>query len=185
MMDFTKGCDEIVPVLDPPGLDLDAEEYFASVGVGGSFEINDHDSADWVVGLLAANEHEIRDIERQAAKRLAKARAEKDRLERRFLVPLERWAKDNRPRHGKEIDFTRATGVLRIVPGSLSVSDKGEAIAWAAVHQPTLLSVVAEARLDGAAYNKLARQARDSTGELLPGCEVKLERETFRIEFVK
>ena len=102
------------------------------------------------------------------------------RLRDRFEAEAREWARAELAKRGnrrRSLALLQGTFAFRTVPATLRVDDTAAAL-------NTAVSVGA-VRVDTAAYRAAALEARDATGELLPGVVIVPEHETFAVRFGK
>lgn len=149
-----------------------------------SFCIHSEETANWYLRQIGNIEAEKERISAQHAKRLAELETDRKRLQHLYSSQLEAWSCAELARRGgrrKTLTLEQASVAFRKVPSRLTVSDPVAALAYAKEHCPDMVKVQTIERLDAKRYTDLMK----STGEVLPGVERTLERESVTIEFGK
>lgn len=147
------------------------------------FMVTDRQSAEWVLRRIAARQAEIDLVKAQAAEMVRSLQSGLDSFKGRFEPQLEAWAREQLQMTGGKSKTVKTLGgnlSFRTVPAALEITDAGSASEVAIT-----LGLVKPAPVDLVAYRKAAQEALDRTGELLPGVEIRPERESFSIRFAK
>jgi phage host-nuclease inhibitor protein Gam len=158
--------------------------------------IDSEDMANWYLRKLANLAAERERINANAKAMLAAIKRDEESLTAHFGPQLEQWAKEElirRRSKTKTLPLFQGVISFKIVRSTLSVRDTEAALVHARTFYPELIETVQ--RLKTEDYSAIARDLRktetrdDHTGEmipgpLLPGCEVKPERESMSIKFV-
>lgn len=149
-----------------------------------TFRINSEDAANWYLRKLANIESEKQRIQSQAAAIVAQLDSDRAGLERMHEADLQEFVK-NLLAGGKRKSLTLLQGTcgFRTVPGGLRVSDANAAETYAKKRE--WICEIVTLRFDAADYRKIAERELQETGEVLPGCDVVPERESFSIRFGK
>lgn len=159
------------------------EEQEQGQGQETAFMVNDAQSAAWVLRKIAARQAEIDLVKAQAAEMVRSLQSGLDSFKARFEPQLEAWAREHLQMTGGKSKTVKTLGgnlSFRTVPAALEIADTGSAAETA-----LLLGLVKPAPVDLVAYRKAAQEALETRGELLPGVEIRPERESFSIRFPK
>ncbi len=145
------------------------------------FHITDEAGANWYARKLANIEAERARVKAQAAKIIAQLDGEENSLKDRFEAEAREWTRAEIERRykgrRKSLALLQGTFAFRAVPATLRVDDLSAALNTAAG--------LGAVKVDEAAYRRAALDARNATGELLPGVVIMPEREHFGINFGK
>jgi len=158
---------------------LDAEDYAATEG---RFVIDSNDKAEWALCKLGNWDAEEKRIKAQAQAMLSRIATDRDKFLSRFEADLEAFARAQIEASGgkrRSHELLQGTLAFRKVPPQLSVVDREAALAYAKQHAPTAVAEV----LNATEYREGALLALQQNGEVLPGMELKPERESFSIRF--
>ena len=145
------------------------------------FEVTDTQSAAWVLRKIAARQAEIDLVKAQAQEMIKGLQSGLDSFRGRFEPQLEAWARQEIEKTGGRTKTVKTLGgslSFRTVPAGLEITDTGSAAEVAIT-----LGLVKPAPVDLVAYRKAAQESLERTGELLPGVEIRPERESFSIRF--
>jgi len=146
-----------------------------------TFVLDSEQKVNWLLSKLAALEGERLRIKAQYEERLRQVETDEDGLHARFDADLERFARERlEGSKRKSLTLLQGTLAFRRVPQSYRVADPGAALDY--VEQAGLEGLT-RVELIAADYRKLAVQAMEDTGELLPGIDRTPERESFSIRF--
>lgn len=146
------------------------------------FHVTDQKTAEWVLGKLLALESRKAAAKAQAAVILRQIESDEAALHARFDAELQSWATQEIQRRGgrrKSVATLQGTLKFTTVPARLAITD--ESLATEAAITLNIVST----KPDLAAYRKRAEDALEATGEILPGCALTEERESFSIKFPK
>lgn len=130
----------------------------------------EHNTAnDWMIAIMSVHraEAEARDAERE-----------------RLTVVVEEIAKEMLPPDSKHVDIPGMARIsMRATPEYLRVADPDAFIAWAkTAERPELVKTRTVETVDTALAKEIAAEARNETGEILPGIEVVPEKVTMSIQ---
>jgi len=146
------------------------------------FVIDTVEKAEWALSKLGNWDAEEKRIKAQAQAMLNRIATDRDKFLSRFEADLEAFAKAQIEAAGgkrKSVDTLQGTLAFRKVPPQLAVVDREAALAYARQHAPTAVAEV----LNATEYRESALLALQQNGEVLPGMELKPERESFSIRF--
>ncbi|MCW3053837.1 MAG: Bacteriophage Mu Gam like protein [Chthonomonadales bacterium] len=152
------------------------------------FHICDERSANWLLRKLANIAAEKRRVTAQADEILRQLDADAQRLQHLFGAELEQFARHTLATTGsKRRSLTLLQGTLsfRTIAPALRVSDTAAAIRWAKQHAPALVTTTTTEEIDAKAFRDLAKIAKNTDGELLPGISISEGGENFSISFGK
>ena len=145
-----------------------------------AFRIDSEERANWYARKLATIEAERARVKAQAAKIVAQLDSDEAGLRDRFEAEAREWARAELAKRGnrrRSLTLLQGTFAFRAVPATLRVDDVAAALNTAAS--------LGAVRVDTAAYRQAAIDARNATGELLPGCVVVPPSEHFGVSFGK
>lgn len=156
----------------------DAPEAPAPVEDG--FRIDSDDKVEWALRKIGAWDAEHARVKAHSESILKRITSEKESFLARFQVDLEEYTRQ-KIEGGKRRSYETVYGTLafRKVPSTLAISDPDAALAWARENAPTAVRETLSIK----EYSEQAKLALQQTGEVLPGVEVKPERESFSIRF--
>lgn len=146
------------------------------------FVIDTRERVEWALKKIGGWDDEIKRVTLQSAAIIARLEREKEQFLGRFQADLELFAK--RELEGakrRSYDTIYGTLALRKVPQSIGVTDKVAALEYAKLHRPEAVKVTES--LDAREFTAWASETMQATGELIPGVEIKPERESFSIKF--
>jgi len=149
-----------------------------------TFEINSDAAANWLLRRLANLEAEKARVTAQATAIVKQLESDAERLRFLFGSQLESYCRGKMEQgRGKTVRFLQGSCFFRTVPAGVRIADTGAALQFA---QETLLGAVKSVRtLDTTVYRELAEKHLQETGEVLPGVETTLARESFSVKFGK
>ena len=144
------------------------------------FRIDTEAKVEWALRKIGAWDAEHARVKAHSDAILNRISGEKATFLARFQSELEEFARQ-KVADGKRRSYDTVYGTLafRRVPSTLSVADQDAALAWAREHAPTAVRETLALK----EYAEQAKLALQETGEVLPGIEVKPERESFSIRF--
>lgn len=146
------------------------------------FTISDEKSATWLLRKLRMIDEEKDAIKAATAQRLKELEADEDRLTHLYGEQLRTWAQgESEARRRQTITLPLAGMALafRKTPARVGITDQSAAIAEA-----TARGLVKTAP-DMSAYRVAAQEALETSGELLPGVELKPESTSFAWRAIK
>jgi phage host-nuclease inhibitor protein Gam len=144
------------------------------------FRLDSDDKVEWALRKIGAWDAEYARVKAHSESILKRIASEKESFLARFQVDLEEYTRQ-KIEGGKRRSHETVYGTLafRKVPPTLSVVDKDAALEWAREHDPTSI----QQTLNVKAYSDRAKLDLQQNGEILPGVELKPERESFSIRF--
>lgn len=144
------------------------------------FRIDTEAKVEWALRKIGAWDAEHARVKAHADAILNRIAGEKASFLARFQVELEEFAR-SKVADGKRRSYETVYGTLafRKVPSTLAISDPDAALAWARENAPTAIRETLSIK----EYSEQAKLALQQTGEVLPGVEVKPERDSFSIRF--
>jgi phage host-nuclease inhibitor protein Gam len=144
------------------------------------FRIDTESKVEWALRKIGAWDAEAARVKAHSESILNRIAGEKASFLARFQVELEEFARQ-KVSDGKRRSYETVYGTLafRKVPSTLAIADQDAALAWAREHAPTAVRETLSVK----EYSEHAKLALQETGEVLPGVEVKPERESFSIRF--
>ena len=155
------------------------------------FTLDSPEKVEWYLKKLATLESEKERVKRQAARRLKEIEEDVESLRFQFQAQAEAWAKQELERRGstrKTLTLLQGSIAFRRLPKRLVVTDRAAALEAATRFTATLshcVKVKTSVELDANAYKEAGWQTLETTGELLPGLEVKPEEEACYLSFGK
>lgn len=160
---------------------IEAPEDEAPAPAPERFIIDTEDKAVWALDRIMREREALARLDAQYAAMRAAQVAELERVEARFLLPLEDWARANPPKKGKTIKTLAGNLSFRTVKGGMRVTDKAAALEYARAERPELLRVKMIEELDA----EKAKAHALETGEVVPGLEWVEDREVFDVKPAK
>lgn len=145
-----------------------------------AFVLDTEDKVEWALRKLGSWDAEHARVKAHSESILKRIATERESFLNRFQADIEAFAKA-KVEGGKRRSYETVYGTLafRKVPPTLSVVDKDAALAWAKEHDPTSVMET----LNVKSYSERAKLDLQQNGEILPGMELKPERESFSIRF--
>ncbi len=141
-----------------------------------SFSITDEKSATWLLRKLRILSEERDAIKAATGQRLAELEADEARLTHLYGEQLKTWAQSESAARRRQTITLPLAGMsvgFRKTPAGIAITDQSAAIAEATARGFVKTSP------DMSAYREAAQAELESTGELLPGIEVKPEGTSF------
>lgn len=148
------------------------------------FRINNEERAVWAVDKLNTFDERLARLDAQYQAMRKQIADDKASFEGRFLLDLEDWAKANPPKKGKSIKLLTGTLGFRSVKGGPRVVDKDAVIAWASsdeIERGSFLAYETVVKVNTDAVKDYVA----STGEIIPGVEIKDDEERFYVKGAK
>lgn len=172
------------------GIDYDYEMAFQDTEATGTpvetqeFRIDSQDKVEWALRKIGAWEDEIARVKHQAETIVTRLENSKQRFLARFEADLEEYARQQiQDTRRRSYDTLYGTMAFRKVPSGVVVSDKEKALE--SMREVCPAAIVTEVRLDSKSALEVAKRRMEGTGEILPGFDIRPERESFSIRFPK
>jgi len=145
------------------------------------FTIDSADRVEWYLRKLANIAAERERVKAQAAAILARLDTDEEGLKFRFENQVIAWTRNQvEGSRRKSVQTLQGTVGFRKVPSRVVIDDTGKALSFAADS-----GFAVQTTLNTAEYRKEAQKRLQETGEVLPGCAVAPEYESFSISFGK
>lgn len=142
------------------------------------FHITDLSGCDFYLKVMAGYENEIKLIEKQSQEMIASIRSRMKGFAYRYKNEFEHFMVQHIAtlKSGKNVKMFHGTVQMRTVPASLSRHDSEKMMLFAKDFYPDLIKMVP--MLDTTAYAEMAKKSLKEEGALLPGMELKPERQS-------
>jgi hypothetical protein len=149
-----------------------------------AFRIDSEDRANWLLCKLAGLDAEERRVKAQCETILKRVAAERSALEGRFGAELADWARQQiAGGKRRSLALLQGTIAFRRVPGGLTIADRSAVADTVRLARPDLIEQVVTERLDTTGARTWAEEVLRTTGEMLPGFEMREERESMSLRF--